>query len=347
MGKLFNLKEWLTVADAAKHLSIVLGEEVTEADVLRLALDGHLKLSVNFVNHAEAKRGKYVSWEETEWTLFPSKLMRPKAPFSPTDMKTLECPTNLLEQWNEIPDHEKCDFYPLLHSLNVDGERFINLSKEVTTISGVWDLPMIGNEQLDIEHEYQHLTGGPAVTLEGLDGAFVERENGVVCQLQEDFDDNPYQAGSNADLEKIKQKIALENIEEDEAKSLLNRHKEDRKKFLEKRKKKPKSESYYPAGGLPQDGVIVVRTKALREFENALIEPTSKPESTRKTENLLQALTCIAIDAYGYDPKSGKSTAPSDIASALDFLGKPVNPKTIRGWLKEGADLLPPIPHKD
>ena len=44
------LKEWLTVPDAAKRLSVIFGEEVTEADVLRLALDGHLKLSIYFVN---------------------------------------------------------------------------------------------------------------------------------------------------------------------------------------------------------------------------------------------------------------------------------------------------------
>ena len=36
-SKLFNLKEWLTLDDAAKHLSIVFGEEVTRADILRLA----------------------------------------------------------------------------------------------------------------------------------------------------------------------------------------------------------------------------------------------------------------------------------------------------------------------
>ncbi len=52
MSKLFKLKEWLTLPDAAKHLAIAFGEEVGEADVLRLALDGHLKLSVNFVNKA-------------------------------------------------------------------------------------------------------------------------------------------------------------------------------------------------------------------------------------------------------------------------------------------------------
>lgn len=56
-GKLFNLKKWLTVTDAARRLSIAFSEEVTEADVLRLALDGHLRLSVHFVNHANARRG--------------------------------------------------------------------------------------------------------------------------------------------------------------------------------------------------------------------------------------------------------------------------------------------------
>ena len=44
MQKLLNLKEWLTIADAARHLSILFGEDVSEPDVLRLALDGHLTL---------------------------------------------------------------------------------------------------------------------------------------------------------------------------------------------------------------------------------------------------------------------------------------------------------------
>ena len=42
------------------------GEDVREADVLRLALDGHLKLSVRFVNHASARRGKVVPIDEAE-----------------------------------------------------------------------------------------------------------------------------------------------------------------------------------------------------------------------------------------------------------------------------------------
>ncbi len=64
MTKLFKLKEWLTVADAAGHLTIAFGEPVTNADVLRLALDGRLRISVHFVNRAYLPRGTVVGIEE-------------------------------------------------------------------------------------------------------------------------------------------------------------------------------------------------------------------------------------------------------------------------------------------
>ena len=61
MKKLYQLKKWLNIEDAARHLTIVFGEPVSEADVLQLGLDGHLKLSVNFVNGAVARYGKVVN----------------------------------------------------------------------------------------------------------------------------------------------------------------------------------------------------------------------------------------------------------------------------------------------
>lgn len=76
-------------------------------------------------------------------------------------------------------------------------------------------------------------------------------------------------------------------------------------------------------------------------------ETKQKPESTRKTENLLQALVCIAIDEYGHIPESEKSTSPKEISDALNRQGKSVDPKTIRGWLREGFELLPAKSHKD
>ena len=69
LGKLFSLKEWLTLDDTARYLSISFGEEVTRADVLRLAIDRRLILSVNFVNHATVRKGKLVPLEETRFSI--------------------------------------------------------------------------------------------------------------------------------------------------------------------------------------------------------------------------------------------------------------------------------------
>jgi len=54
MSKILSFKEWVSLPDAARHLSSVFNEEVTEADVLRLALDRKICLSAYFVNHAKA-----------------------------------------------------------------------------------------------------------------------------------------------------------------------------------------------------------------------------------------------------------------------------------------------------
>jgi len=330
MSKLFNLKEWLTVADAARHLSIVFGEEVTEADVLRFALDGHLRLSVNFVNGTHACQGKIASWEETKWTLVPSlgKQLR----FNPelSTVNARQTPPNLLALFNETPEDEMDKFLPLMKSLDIDGERFLNIEKEVKTIWGVWGLPMLCGERLDIEHQYQQLTGGPAITNENMDGTFVEGHGGIMCQIMESFDSNPYQTGSNAQLEIIKERIANENIGEKEAEILLTRHKEDRKIYLEKRKRAPRRRDFYPAGGLPSDAVLVVRTDALREFEQAINGPSEKPEKPLATteRNSLQAIIAALCDYSAINHQD--RGAAIQIAKLTEEMGSPVSDDTVR-----------------
>lgn len=63
MSKLFKLKEWVTIKEAAQHLSIVLSEEVLEKDVLRLGVDRKLKISVNFLNQTSARKFNKVARE--------------------------------------------------------------------------------------------------------------------------------------------------------------------------------------------------------------------------------------------------------------------------------------------
>ena len=251
MGKLFNLKKWLTVPETARHLATLFGEEVTEADVLRLALDRRLRLSVNFVNHTQAKPGKVIPLSEA---------------------KTVP---GLFKEGQEP--------YEVVLALRLNEHDFLELDKKIVKLTGVWDLLMMGSEELDIEHKYQQLTGGPAVTLTCLDGAFVKAADGTICQLQDSYDENEYQRGSEAHLRKLEARIARDNIEPSKAQELLDMHKEERKKFLEKRKAKTDSgkdsENYYPAGGLPVDSVLVVRTDALREFEAAISDASANTDA--------------------------------------------------------------------
>jgi hypothetical protein len=319
MSKLFTLKEWLTVADAARHLSIAFGEDLTIADVLRLALDGHLKLSVNFVNYATGRCGKIVPIQDSHYHEFPS-------------------------DWGSeirgLPEEARGKRLMVLHELRFDDKHVIEFDENVTTLKGVWDLPMIGTERLDIEHYYQQLTGGPPITLQNLNGAFVDGRDGQIFQLQESYDKNEYQAGSRAQLKKLKQDIANNNLGEEEAESLLSRYKEDQKKFLERQKSQQESENYYPAGSLPEDSVIVVRTQALRDFEQSLNGASTGAEKPMTTSERNSLLTIIAALCNYSKINHQKRGAAGQIAKLTANIGAPVSDDTLRRVLAKIPDAL-------
>lgn len=346
MSKLFKLKEWLTLADAAQHLTIVFGEDVTEADLLRFALDGHLKLSVNFVNPTKAIGGRIVHWEETEWfraPLLAINTIYAGESWEEAPDEIIEYPPKLQALLNEAPVGENVDQACFMSSLNIDGKSYINLDDKVTPIMGVWDLPMIGSEHLDVEHAYQNLTGGPAVTSVSTNGAFVENSNGIVYQLQESFDDNKYQSGSKAQLEMLKARIINKSITKSEAESLLNQHKEARKRYLEERQSRPESEDHYPAGGLPKDSVLVVRTAALREFERKITETeeqvSEKPLSTTERNSLLTIIGLMAKDGYRDDLSKPYSLA-KELQKTAELLSIKISDDTIANKLKDAKKVL-------
>lgn len=325
MKKLLKLKEWLTIPDAAKHLSIVFDEDVSEADVLRLALDGQLQLSVHFVNQATARRGKTVPLSEAEKVPAPSisldKDCKPREPYE------------------VILGFKFQEMYP-------DGqvqEKVAQFGKEIIHIDGVWDLPMLGNGRLDVEHKYQMLTTGVKVTDVNLGGTYLWDLDGELWELQSSFDENEFQEGSLAQLEKLKAKIASENIEKSEAERLLNRHKEERKSFLEKERSQPAQENYYPAGGLPNDSVLVVRTEALRKLEQKGTEApeqgTEKILSTTERNTLLTVIGVMAKDGYGYD-LSKPYEAAKEIQNAAEGLGIRISDDTIANKLKEAKNIM-------
>lgn len=166
MSKLLTLKEWLTVKDAAKRLSISTGEKIKEADVLRLALDGHLTLSVYFVNNANGR---------------------------PARIEPLG-----IQHVNNAPSFDE---YGPPNYITIEGELLPN-EKEVLiyegdmakpqTLEGVWDLLMLGVEKLDVENLFQAMTGGPEVSLICLGGPLVaSADRTKVFQILNSYECSP------------------------------------------------------------------------------------------------------------------------------------------------------------
>lgn len=246
MGKLLNLRRWLTTGEAAKQLSTLFGEEVNEADVLRLALDGHLCLSVNFVNHAEARRQKIIPVAEAKTV--PS--------LDGTRVVILG------------------DYWDNDHVMVSDGQ--------ILTVSGIFDLTMVGGERLDVEHAFQQLTGGPEVTLTCIDGCLVRAEDGTYWKLQDSFEPRV------------------------EPKPDGSKHKVPR--------------SYYPAGGLPHDSVLVVRTASLMSLARSPEEKADQSLSARERttyENIIGALLELVKS-----PRPGRESDAAVIRELVENYGE-------------------------
>ena len=162
LRKLLKLKDWVTVAEAARYLSAITGEEVGEPDLIRLALDRHLTLSVRLINGAYAR-----CW----------------IPVSPDEV-----------QWNEAASLDGNGIVRLPVGGPVwmpeDGGPMQLQPSVIELFPGVWDLPMVGPECLNVEREYQRLIGGAEFTRMAFDGVVMTREaDGLLYQLQANFAD--------------------------------------------------------------------------------------------------------------------------------------------------------------
>jgi hypothetical protein len=272
MKKLFKLKQWLTVAEAARHLSTIFSEDVSEADVLRFALDGHLTLSVYFVNHARGRcgRGPAVPIPDAKWRFI------------------------------QMSDGG------WVHSLDgvaIEQNGVIEYAEQITILDGIWDLTMLGSERLDVEHQYQILTRGPAVDLHVLGSPIVSRDDGTYCQVQE--------------LHSNKEFVIPESLNYNH---IYN---------------------YRPAARLPTDGVLVVRTSALHDLERRLSEPDhklEKPLEQRERTSLLAIIAALAQLAKIDLTKP--STAAGKIEGQTALMGARVGRRTIEKNLNLIPEVL-------
>lgn len=147
MSKLLKLKSWLTIEETASRLSVSAGELVTAADVLRYALEGHLTLSVYFVNHAQGRPARIEPLGAAHFSSSP--LPNEYGP-----------PTYWLREGDLLPNKKEV--------LILEGDE-----QEPERLKGVWDLMMLGAEKIHVECEYQDLIVGPDMRLICLGGPLV------------------------------------------------------------------------------------------------------------------------------------------------------------------------------
>ncbi len=164
-SKLLKLKKWLTLPNVAKHLSIAYGEEVTEADILRWGLDGHLKLSVYFKDTVYGTKG-YLK-ENTELC----EVLLARGPIQEPVLRAIALINESFSKYVFVESEE---------------ERVEPISE------GVFDLPMIGGERKYIEREWQELIDGPKENSKCLEEVIIEDDKGNVYALKEVFDDNEH-----------------------------------------------------------------------------------------------------------------------------------------------------------
>lgn len=312
MSKLFTLKECLTLDEAANHLSNVLGEPVTLADIYRLTLDKHIKLSAHFVNGTRAKLGKRVIVNDVKFELMTMNFLTGEE---------LDVPIQFASKGElRISDSPDSDF--------------LSFEDKVSSIRGVWDLTMLGSEAIDIEFYYQQMTSGLEVTLVGLEGVFVEKD-GVCANLQTDYEDNEYQRGSKAQLKFLKDRIAKNNLIGEEAEKEIEIFEGERKKYLEKRAKNKPEDNYFPSGGLDEhDYVLAVKTKEITRFIQSLEDasPEIKPLASKERNSLLVLLA--AVCKHGDIDPNQRGIATSLVAMT-ELIGAPLTDDTIRKILSQ------------
>ena len=166
---IFHFKDWLTIEETVKHLNYIFNEELTKADILRLILDHHLTLSINFINYGTGKLFKIVSIDKAH-KLTHNIITDEPYPHPvitgisvPREISGTKCDTPHFLQWSRQED--------------------------LITITGVWDLLLIANGELEVEHMYQMEIDGPAIELVSIDGTYIQNNEGVVLEIQEEFDE--------------------------------------------------------------------------------------------------------------------------------------------------------------
>lgn len=178
MNKLFKFKSWLSIEETADRLTSTLGEKVSSSDCLQLALEGHITIS------AMLDEGRYVIASQmiknSQRRIFERWIIE-----SRDDGAIIRTPAGDQFYSNEQLDYEYED---------------VERVGDVFQIRhGLYDLPMIGAESLDVMHAFDIAREKNPREFNNIEGPFLLTELGMVnvlntfnnFSIKADADGNP------------------------------------------------------------------------------------------------------------------------------------------------------------
>lgn len=147
MSKIWSLKPWLPLPQAAQFIATLIDEfDVSEADLLHLAIDGQITLSVVFPDAVEACTCSFVDPNRVEYQTVPSldglrdvRLPVGGAVYETRDGRTFQIDGQVVD----LPDDQP------------------------------FDLLMIGGERADVQRAFWRLSGATTEDTINIDGTFV------------------------------------------------------------------------------------------------------------------------------------------------------------------------------
>lgn len=328
MSKLFKLKKWLTIPETEKYLTQLFGEEVTEADILRLALDGELTLSVNLVNGAYASQVNLTRELDVDGH---NSITRDAI----NSMESL--PNGILNLSNglKVKKFTSANDHLLIwwNVVNLNSNHY--LIEETQKITGIFDLPMIDKETSYIEGEYHRLINGVKVNQNLGEYVFISKGD-TIYLLQDDLDSWKDLSGTLANANIDEYEIhGLENAKPDE------KWWENRDKLYDIWRENPDLQ-YFPASDFPKNSLLVIKTESLRKLQDRLTkddlpDKSEKPLSRRSRNTLLTIINSLC--EYSDIDIKGRGTA-AQIARMTEEMGTPVGQQTILDLLKEIPDAV-------
>lgn len=268
MKKLFKLKEWLTLEETSRRLTTSFQESVSAADCLQLALDGHIKISALI---EKSRYGVLCKKDGTSNDFLSGFVdsMKKSGKFTDEIIKSAE------ESVYSFPDEIKLRKYGNVFRLR----------------DGVYDLPMIGAERLDVLHLCSILQGREPATFICLDGPFLNH-NDEFINIIEPFND-----------ERIEWKVDFG------VKSGFFDKKNDQ--FIDESNYHT---AFYPADGL-RDVEFVFRRENIEAFENSHVE--NGDENTSVTLNGCLEVIGTMLDALKNTPLKGKRWTQDALKSEM------------------------------